>query len=84
MVKATAGGSKIVVSADGAGIVAQADGLPGHPARRTQTAPAAPAVRPGKLSRHARELRLRLAAAWLWADYLAAAIIRLQELPNPR
>lgn len=39
---------------------------------------------PGKLSRHARELRLRLAAAWLWADDLAAAIIRLQELPNPR
>ena len=38
---------------------------------------------PGNLSRHARELRLRLAAAWLWADGLATAITRLQELHNP-
>ncbi len=29
---------------------------------------------PGRLSRYARELRLRLAAAWRWADDLATAI----------
>jgi hypothetical protein len=64
---------------------AQMLALPGHAARRWE--PKRLRLRllsvPGKLTRHARTLRLHLAAAWLWADDLAAAITRLQQLPNP-
>ena len=36
----------------------------------------------GRLARGGRRLRLRLAAAWPWANQITAAITRLQALPS--
>lgn len=64
---------------------AQMLALPAHAARRWEPKRFRLRLLPvsGKLSRRARELRLRLAATWQWADDLATAITRLQQLPNP-
>ena len=38
---------------------------------------------PARITRSARQTRLRIAATWPWADALAAAFTRLAQLPQP-
>jgi hypothetical protein len=38
---------------------------------------------PGRISRSARQTRLRISATWPWADDLATAFTRLAALPQP-
>jgi len=37
----------------------------------------------GRIARHARQTKLRLARDWPWSGQLAAAFARLQALPAP-